>query len=137
MSALMERLPPTAQALEREVNQIVALRLREFRVGAGMSQTELADQLGVSFQQVQKYESGANRVSAPRLAAIARALGRPVDSFFPSELSEPMPERPVELGGARRAIELTRAFHGLAPEVQAALVRLARSLAGDEEAAPC
>jgi transcriptional regulator with XRE-family HTH domain len=48
----------------------------------GMSQTELADAIGITFQQVQKYEKGTNRVSASRLQQIARVLRAPVSYFF-------------------------------------------------------
>jgi len=49
-----------------------------------MTQTELAKRLGISFQQVQKYESGTNRVGAGRLFEIARAFGVPIQEFFPA-----------------------------------------------------
>lgn len=49
-----------------------------------MTQTELAHRLGISFQQVQKYESGTNRVGAGRLFEIARAFGVPIQEFFPA-----------------------------------------------------
>ncbi len=48
----------------------------------GISQTELGDKIGVTFQQVQKYENGANRVGASRLTRIAKVLGVPVGTFF-------------------------------------------------------
>ena len=60
---------------------IVGQRIRTFRKAAGMSQTELADQVGITFQQLQKYEKGTNRVAAGRLPHIARRL------MFPSHLS--------------------------------------------------
>lgn len=56
-------------------------RIRARRIEAAMSQAELGDRLGVSFQQVQKYEKGVNRVSAVRLAEIAKALGESLDYF--------------------------------------------------------
>jgi transcriptional regulator with XRE-family HTH domain len=60
----------------------VGHRIRVERLSRGMSQTVLADQLGVTFQQVQKYEKGVNRVGAGRLTKIAEALGVPVSTFF-------------------------------------------------------
>ncbi|MFJ6023534.1 helix-turn-helix domain-containing protein [Brevundimonas sp. NPDC092305] len=53
----------------------VGARIRDFRKQAGMTQTELATAAGVTFQQIQKYERGTNRVAASRLALIAKALG--------------------------------------------------------------
>jgi transcriptional regulator with XRE-family HTH domain len=60
-----------AAALEREIGARIRARRRQL----GLSQSELAEQLGVSFQQVQKYERGANRVAASTLVAAAEALG--------------------------------------------------------------
>jgi transcriptional regulator with XRE-family HTH domain len=64
------------------VDIAVGHRIRVERLSRGMSQTVLADQLGVTFQQVQKYEKGVNRVGAGRLTKIAEALGVPVSTFF-------------------------------------------------------
>lgn len=60
----------------------VGRRIRLRRSLLGLSQSALADALGITFQQVQKYEKGVNRVGASRLQAIAQFLGTPVSSFF-------------------------------------------------------
>ena len=60
----------------------VGQRIRIQRLAAGLSQSELAERIGVTFQQVQKYEKGMNRVGAGRLTHIARVLNVPVGSFF-------------------------------------------------------
>jgi transcriptional regulator with XRE-family HTH domain len=60
----------------------VGQRIRIQRLAAGLSQTELAERIGVTFQQVQKYEKGMNRVGAGRLTHIARVLNVSVGSFF-------------------------------------------------------
>lgn len=60
----------------------VGQRIRAQRMVCGMSQEMLADQLGLTFQQVQKYEKGTNRVSASRLAQIAKALSTQASYFF-------------------------------------------------------
>lgn len=57
-------------------------RLREARLAQGLSQTSLADILGITFQQIQKYEKGKNRISASRLYEIALALQLPITFFF-------------------------------------------------------
>jgi transcriptional regulator with XRE-family HTH domain len=62
----------------------VGLRIRAARLAAGLSQERLGTALGVTFQQVQKYEKGANRVGAGRLSDIARVLSVPVSYFFES-----------------------------------------------------
>lgn len=71
-----------AQAPSMKVDIHVGSRVRFKREGLGMSQTKLADAVGVTFQQVQKYETGANRISASRLFDIGQALGVPVSYFF-------------------------------------------------------
>ena len=60
----------------------VGARIRTRRLLLGMNQETLASALGLTFQQVQKYEGGANRVSASRLAEVAEVLGVPVAYFF-------------------------------------------------------
>lgn len=70
----------------------VGSRIRMQRALKGMSQTTLAEGLGVTFQQVQKYEKGTNRVGSSRLQAIANILGVPVSFFFeegPGVISDP------------------------------------------------
>lgn len=57
-------------------------RIFECRVAAGWTQTDLADAIGLTQQQIQKYETGANRVTAGRLVQIATALRQPVAAFF-------------------------------------------------------
>jgi transcriptional regulator with XRE-family HTH domain len=68
-----------------EIDRHIALKIRAIRLRAGLSQSDLAGKLGVTFQQVQKYEKGVNRVGAGRLFEIARVLGVPVRSLFPDE----------------------------------------------------
>ena len=65
------------------VDIYVGARIGLRRSALGLSQTALAQQLGISFQQVQKYETGQNRISASRLHHAATALGTSVETFFP------------------------------------------------------
>jgi transcriptional regulator with XRE-family HTH domain len=65
-----------------EVDTAIGNRIRRERRAANLTQTELADILGVTFQQIQKYEKGRNRVAASRLVQIADALNVPVLTFF-------------------------------------------------------
>jgi transcriptional regulator with XRE-family HTH domain len=66
------------------IDRHVGAMIRLYRAEAGLTQTKLADSLGISFQQVQKYERGTNRVSAGSLYVIAGVLGRVLDDFFPA-----------------------------------------------------
>lgn len=65
------------------IDVLVGRKVRKFREIAGISQSKLAEGLGITFQQVQKYENGSNRVSASRLYNIANIVKKPVSSFFP------------------------------------------------------
>lgn len=65
------------------VDLYVGMRIVARRTALGLSQTALAQRVGISAQQVQKYEAGTNRISASRLNAIARTLGQAPGAFFP------------------------------------------------------
>nr|WP_316653863.1 helix-turn-helix transcriptional regulator [uncultured Gellertiella sp.] len=71
------------------VDHYVGARVKMRRRLVGMSQERLAEQIGVAFQQVQKYEKGTNRIGASRLMRIAEVLGVPPAYFFQQEESEP------------------------------------------------
>ena len=91
--------------LERSPNPVdlhVGGRIRMRRRILGISQEKLADALGLTFQQVQKYERGANRVSASKLYEIARTLQAPITYFFEG-LADPMAAG-VEDGGSEQAM---------------------------------
>lgn len=66
-----------------DVDTHIGHRLRELRSQAGVSQIKLGKLLGVSFQQIQKYENGSNRLSAARLWKIAQEFGIKIEAFFP------------------------------------------------------
>ena len=64
------------------VDRLVGKNIRIFRTAKGISQTVLGDAVGVTFQQIQKYENGKNRVGASRLHLVATALDVPISEFF-------------------------------------------------------
>lgn len=66
------------------VDQYVGFQIRRLRLMRGLTQSDLAKAVSVTFQQMQKYERASNRVSASRLAAIAAALDAPIETFFPA-----------------------------------------------------
>jgi transcriptional regulator with XRE-family HTH domain len=70
--------------LSVDVDSIVGQRIREHRKKLGMTQSDVAKKLGVSFQQFQKCEKGVNRIGAGRLFEIACLLGIPIQALFPS-----------------------------------------------------
>ena len=87
-----------------EVDAYVGARISLRRSALGLSQSALAQRIGVSFQQVQKYESGQNRISASRLHRVAAVLGTSVESFFPAHAGEESTRARVE---AMRSITAT------------------------------
>ena len=67
------------------INKEIGEKIRQLRKGWGLSQIELAEKVGISFQQIQKYEKGVTRISVTRLHQISEALGVGVGSFFPEK----------------------------------------------------
>jgi transcriptional regulator with XRE-family HTH domain len=113
----------------KRIDAHVGERIRLRRTELGLTQEQLAEALEVSYQQVQKYETGANRVSAGRILEIARAFGVEVGYFFEG-LSDDDPSLPLEHGGRQRAaIELVRKFGQIKdPEVRAAIAGLVKTI---------
>jgi transcriptional regulator with XRE-family HTH domain len=118
---------------EVDIDRRVGARLRERRLLLGMSQQQLAKALGITFQQVQKYENGANRISASRLWDISRRLDVPIDWFFGGDgAGERAVYRAEATLAKRETLELVRNYFSIPnAELRRALVALARA-AGDE-----
>ena len=122
-----------------DVDLHVGKRLRRRRRLLGLTQQRLAASIGIRFQQIQKYECGANRVSASRLHEIARALGVPTTYFFEG-LNDNDP--PVATGDAvgdfdligpdvlsqKETLELIRAYYRLGERPRRKLLDLAKAL---------
>lgn len=110
------------------IDVAVGARIRLRRKQLGVSQSKLADAIGVTFQQVQKYERGANRVSASSLAKIAKALDAPVAAFFGHE-DEGADEKMFSVLKTPGASEMLEAFaHIRDSEARNALIGLARTM---------
>jgi transcriptional regulator with XRE-family HTH domain len=107
-------------------------RIRLRRVEQHISQTELGDQLGVSFQQVQKYEKGVNRVGAARLQQIATALDVPI-TFFYSGDSKAREVESLLFIDSSFSLRLLRAYSKMKDQaVQRQFVSLIESIAANE-----
>jgi transcriptional regulator with XRE-family HTH domain len=152
----MSILPRSAEALDsdekgsRRANPIdihVGSRVRFRRMLLGMSQEKLGERLGLTFQQVQKYEKGINRIGASRLFDLAQVLGVSVQFFYEeAPVGESRADAPdgqvgadgqdehsiVEFLRSRDGLELNRAFVRI-PDLKArrAIVDLVRSLANE------
>ena len=122
----------------------VGNRVRMRRMLINMSQEKLGERLGLTFQQVQKYEKGSNRVSASRLYQMAQILGVPVQFFF-EDVVAPVPSDIVRSGGtadsgaimdflnSSEGVQLNRAFNEISSStVRRRVVDLVKSIAGHE-----
>jgi transcriptional regulator with XRE-family HTH domain len=108
----------------------VGRRIRVRRLERQMSQTELADQLGVTFQQVQKYEKGVNRVGAARLQRIADALDVPISFFFRAGDRSSPQEAIMPFLETAHAVRLMRAYARISdPAVQRSILDLVERIA--------
>ena len=124
-------------------DQYVGSRVRTRRMMLSMSQTELGDAIGVTFQQLQKYEKGTNRISASRLQQIANGLQTSVSFFFedPRESStvseerrrSPSPDYVSEFLKTSDGLALVEAFTRIEhPRVRRSIVRLAQEITKGE-----
>lgn len=123
----------------------VGARLRLRRTSVGMSQEKLGEHLGITFQQIQKYEKGTNRIGASRLQNISEVLTVPVAFFFEgldnppagaNGLQEPGSEFVHDGYNSNETLQLTRAFARIADaKVRRRVLDLVRSLAAVEEEA--
>jgi transcriptional regulator with XRE-family HTH domain len=119
-----------------QLELIIGARMRTRRRQLGLSQSDLAERLGVSFQQVQKYERGANRVAASTLLAAAQALGTTISWMVGEEVSGRDDDEDVFRALARPgALEILQAFNAI-PDARTrlAMLALAREMAGSEPA---
>lgn len=129
-----EGMPPLMPKQTTDVDRLVGLRITALRKARGLSQTALGNAVGVTFQQVQKYEKGQNRVGAGRLREIARLLEVPVSAFFDDQTTPEGPQEDVfSFLNAQGSVELLRAYTQIVDDQMRrdvlALVRSAARLA--------
>ncbi len=119
--------------MKHPVDVHVGKRIRHRRWMTGTTQQQLADRVGIKFQQIQKYETGMNRVSASRLWDIGRALGVPV-SFFFEGMEAAQTEAPAgtslpgDILSDKEALELLRSYYSIPENQRRRLFDLARVL---------
>lgn len=107
-------------------------RLRSLRLRVGLSQEDIACRLGVSFQQVQKYETGANRISPSRLVQLAHLFQVPVGALFCDNDAESIGNYRLDQITDRHALRLLRAYDALTDRrLRRAIVDLAEGLVRD------
>ena len=117
-----------------DVDHYVSLRIRQRRIMLGLTQQQMAELIGVTYQQAHKYETGINRISAGRLYQIAQALGVDISYFFEDIDPEPGRTKPTEmLPQQRMLLELARNFTQIANRRhQDAICSLTRVLANTD-----
>ena len=133
MSAAAKRSRAQAKTVDTHVGQ----RIRDKRNERGMSQTEVANALGVTFQQVQKYERGTNRVGASRLFDLSRILSVPVQYFFEDLENQPTPIEEEDDNVIRLmksdTVELVEAYYKVEnPQVRRQILSTIRSISFDD-----
>lgn len=117
--------------MKHPVDVHVGKRIRHRRWMVGMTQQKLAERVGIKFQQIQKYETGMNRVSASRLWDIADALSVPVSFFFEGLSDAATAEDsalPSDILADREALELVRSYYAIPENQRRQLFELARVL---------
>ena len=118
------------------VDSFVGQRLRNRRWMMGLTQQQLTSLVGVRFQQIQKYESGVNRVSASRLWDLSQALNVSVAYFFDGYEGETVIEHDENnpspgIMDQRETIELVRAYYGIDDQARQCLLELMKSLTSE------
>jgi transcriptional regulator with XRE-family HTH domain len=119
--------------MPHEVDVHVGKKIRQRRWLIGMTQQTLAESVGIKFQQIQKYETGANRVSASRLWDIGEVVGVPVSFFFEGMEADESGAAdkalaPADILGDKDAMELVRSYYAIPEEQRRRLFELARVL---------
>lgn len=123
---------PKGKWMTHPVDVHVGKRIRHRRWLVGMTQQKLAEKVGIKFQQIQKYETGANRVSASRLWDISDALEVPVSFFFEGIDADATDTAaasvPSDLMGDKEALDLVRSYYAIPENQRRRLFELARVL---------
>ena len=119
--------------MKHPVDVHVGKRIRQRRWMNGTTQQQLAEAVGIKFQQIQKYETGMNRVSASRLWDIANVLSVPVSFFFEGFDNEAVKESapsdvPADVMTDKEALELLRSYYAIPENQRRRLFDLARVL---------
>ncbi|MCR8726758.1 helix-turn-helix domain-containing protein [Frigidibacter sp. ROC022] len=115
--------------MKHPVDVYVGKRVRHRRWMLGVTQQQLAEQVGIKFQQIQKYETGMNRISASRLWDIAEALEVPISFFFEGlDGQETGALTPGDLMSDKEALELVRSYYAIPETQRKRLFDLARVL---------
>lgn len=137
-------MPELPKKVPNPIDRHVGARVRMRRLLVSMSQERLGEALGITFQQIQKYEKGANRIGASRLQQISKILGVPVEFFFDGAPSGdvglavgfgelPQPSFVSDFMATSEGVQLTRAFVKISDvQVRRRLIDLVEALAANQ-----
>ena len=130
--------PAGTQRAASKNDKIIGSRVRERRLEIDMSQERLAELLGITFQQVQKYEKGINRISASRLYDVAGALNVQVSYFYAGLLTSgeigPLdPDREEAAPVTKEGIELMKLFNPLPKKLKQRILALVKALVSEQD----
>jgi len=119
------------------LDAMVGAKIRILRIDRGLSQTDLAEKVGITYQQIQKYEKGANRVGASRLSRVAAVFGVSVGELFESAKGRPADSNsPFRLLSEPGALRVLKAYVRTSdPRVRRAIARLIEGIAEHQPAA--
>jgi transcriptional regulator with XRE-family HTH domain len=133
---------PKKKGRANSIDENVGVQLRQRRALLGLSQEKLAEQVGITFQQIQKYENGANRISASRLYEFSKVLDIPVSFFFENfsnnenanpglaDNEQSLFEGPDDVMRRKETLELIRVYYSIEnPKLRKDLFKLVRSMA--------
>lgn len=124
----------------RKMDEQIGARIRVARIERGMSQEKLGEALGLTFQQVQKYEKGTNRVSGPRLIKIGEVLDKPIATFLHGVGGADYDGQAVsddldKMLGTTQGRDLIKHWHSMRPYQRNALLVMAEAMLWPAEAA--
>jgi transcriptional regulator with XRE-family HTH domain len=132
VSATDEARVPVGRSRSSDVDRFLGHRIKQLRLITGLTQQQVAQQLGVSAQQVHKFERGIDRLSPAQLLALAQAFEIAVGDLFDGYHSGAPLEPPHDPESSRLLLGINRSFLELEPKHRRAIFRLARALAAGD-----
>lgn len=117
------RMMPRGSEEERAIDKVIGENIFNRRISLGISQEKLAGRIGITFQQIQKYEKGIDRTSSSRLFIIARELVTTVSKLLPNDEEDRIPD-----GNTRRVLEISRKSKDLSSDALYVVSQLVNNL---------
>lgn len=121
----------------KQADREIGARLKALRISRGLNQTDLARPLGLTFQQIQKYEKGSNRVAISTGLELCRVLDVKLDALLPTVLEDgtPIADPFIQQAQSIRGVEVARLFGELDKAEQASVLSIVKSIVAAKRAA--